>query len=162
MRRWTSVGALAVTLLLGAAMPAMADSERAVRFASSDSWTVDHACGVVEQTTLDAQGTAFFDASGQWLQDTIVFSVRGVFSGPQGSLATTSHQVGEFTPETGTLSGQGTFIHGGKIGVLVYDVGRLVFDVNDGSTLFATPKVIRYDDPAATAAIDAALCEALG
>jgi hypothetical protein len=162
MRRWLYSAALAGAAVLGAAVPVMADSGGPVRFVSDESWTIDHACGVVEETTLHAEGKAFFDTDGAWLRDILVYSVEGVFSGPGGSLTTTSHQVGEFTPETGTFRGQGVFIRGGRIGVLVYDVGRLVFDAADGSTLFATPKVIRYDDPSSAAAIDAALCQAIG
>jgi hypothetical protein len=162
MLRHLYAAALAVTLSLTVAIPVMAGGERTVRFTSSDSFSRDHACGVVEEATIDIKGTAFFDAGGQWLRDILVFSVRAEFTGPSGSLTTSSQQVAEFTPETGTLRGQGTFIHGGRIGVLVYDVGRLVFDSGDGSTLFATPNVIPFDDPNVGAAIDAALCEAIG
>ena len=91
----------------------------------------------------------------------MAFEYDGVYTGPSESLRQQDTQTAEFTPETGTLRGQGTFIHGGHIGALVYDVGRLVFDRSDGSTLFATPKIIRLDDPGAMEALDDALCDLL-
>ena len=161
MRRSFISAAIAMALILGTVAPASAGGTRSIRFSSSDQYTVAHPCGIVEDTSVTVRGTAFFDASGAWVRDLVVFAYEGVYTGPSGELVNRTRQTAEFTPETGALRGQGTFIHGGHIGALVYDVGRLVFDRNDGSTLFATPKVIRLDEPAAFEAIDEALCELL-
>lgn len=158
------IGAITLTTLILAvgAMPVMAGGSRSVRFEFSDQYVVEHACGVVESTAVDGKGTAYFDASGTWLRDIVNLSYRGVFTGPGGSLTATARQVVEFTPDHVTARGQGTFIHGGHIGVLVYDVGRLVFDPSDGSTYFVTPKAIAFDDPGAFETVDQALCDLLG
>ena len=161
MRRSIISAAIAMAFILASVAPALAGGTRSVRFSGSDHYTVAHPCGVVEDTSVTVHGTAFFDASGAWIRDLVVFAYDGVYTGPSGSLANTTHQTAEFTPETGTLRGQGTFIHGGHVGALVYDVGRLVFDKSDGSTLFATPKVIPLGDPAAMQALDEALCDLL-
>jgi hypothetical protein len=161
MRRSFISAAIAMALMLATVVPASAGGTRSVPFSWSDHYTVDHPCGVVEDTRVTVRGTALFDASGAWVRDLAVFAYDGVYTGPSGSLANRTHQTAQFTPETVTFRGQGTFIHGGHIGVLVYDVGRLVFDRTDGSTLFATPKVIRVDDPAAMQALDEALCDLL-
>ena len=161
MRRPFISAAIAMALILGTVAPALAGGARSFRFSWSDQYTVTHACGVVEDTSVTVRGTAFFDASGAWIRDLVVFAYDGVYTGPSGALANQTRQIAEFTPATATLRGQGTFIHGGHIGALVYDVGRLVFDRSDGSTLFATPKVIPVDDPAAIEAVDEALCDLL-
>ena len=161
MRRSFISAAFATALILATVAPALAGGTRSIRFSWSDHYTVAHPCGVVEDTTITVRGTAFFDASGAWIRDLIVFGFEGVYAGPSGALANQTRQTTEFTPTTATLRGQGTFIHGGHIGALVYDVGRLVFDTSDGSTLFATPKVIPVDDPAAIEAVDQALCDLL-
>jgi hypothetical protein len=162
MRRSIIQAALAVALTLAAAAPVSAGGERSVHFRWSDAYTVAHDCGIVEAVSVDVRGTAFFDASGTWLRDIIGLKFQGTYSGPGGSLTNRTNQVATFTPDLGALRGQGVFIHGGHIGVVVYDVGRLVFDTSDGSTLFATPKVIPFDDPDALAAVDAALCNLIG
>ena len=161
MRRSFVSLAIALALIAATVTPALAGGTRSVRFSWSDHYMVDHPCGVIEDTTVTVRGTAFFDANGDWIRDQLVFAYDGVYTGPAGSLANTTHQTGTFTPETGTLRAQGTFIHGGHVGTLVFDVGRVVFEGSDGSTLFATPKVIRLDDPAAFEALDQALCDLL-
>ena len=161
MRRSFISAAIAMALILATVAPALAGGTRSVRFGWSDQYTVAHPCGVVEDTSVTVRGTAFFDDSGAWTRDLVVFAYDGVYTGPSGSLENKTRQTAEFTPETGTLRAQGVFIHGGHVGALVYDVGRLVFDGSDGSTLFATPKVIRVDDPAAFQALDEALCDLL-
>lgn len=161
MRRSFISAAIAVALIAATVAPALAGGTRSVRFSWSDQYAVAHPCGVVEDTSVTVRGTAFFDGSGAWVRDLIVFGYDGVYTGPSGTLANQTRQTAEFTSATGIVRGQGTFIHGGHIGALVYDVGRVVFDRSDGSTLFATPKVIRFDDPAALEAVDKALCDLL-
>ena len=153
---------LATLILAVGAVPAMAGGSRTVRFDFSDQNVVQHACGVVESTTVAGKGTAYFDASGAWLRDIVNLSFEGVFTGPGGSLTATARQVVELTADRVTARGQGTFIHGGHIGVLVYDVGRLVFDPSDGSTYFVTPKAITFDEPSGFEPVDQALCDLLG
>jgi hypothetical protein len=161
MRRTFISAAIAMALTLATVAPAMAGGSRSIRFTWSDHYAVPHPCGIVEETAVTARGTAFFDASGAWIRDVVTVAYDGLYTGPSGSLSNQTHVTIEFTPDTGTFRGQGVFIHGGHIGTLVYDVGRLVFDASDGSTLFATPKVIPFDDPAAIEALDAALCDLL-
>ena len=57
-----------------------------------------------------------------------------------------------------TMRGQGFFLRLAGQGVVQHDDGRLVFDPSDGSTQFATPKVLRIDDPEIDAKSDAAVC----
>lgn len=163
MRRSMVVTALATILAIAGTGPVAAGGDKSVRFGFEDSYLVQHACGIVEHTTVSAIGTAFFDASGDWIRDRIVFAYEGVYVGPSGAaFANKTNQVAVFTPATGTLTGQGLFMHGGHIGTLVMDVGRIVFASGSGSTLFATPKVIPFDDPGALAAVDEALCDLIG
>lgn len=135
----------------------LAEGERSVGFSWSDSYSVARDCGIVEAATVEVRGTAYFDGSGAWIKDIVVFKYRATYSGPGGSFSNKTNQVATFTPTSGTLRAQGTFIHGGQIGTVVHEVGRLVFDMADGSTLFATPKVIPLDDPGGLARIDQAL-----
>jgi hypothetical protein len=162
MRRTILSTTMAALVLLAGALPAMAGGERSVRFSWSDSYTVQHDCGIVESATVEVRGTAHFDASGAWIRDNVGFKYQATYTGPGGSLTNKTNQVGTFTPDQGALRAQGTFIHGGHIGTVVHDVGRLVFDMADGSTLFATPKVIPLDDPDALTRIDQALCDLIG
>ena len=162
MRRTIISITVAAGVMLGGALPALAGGGRLVGFSWSDSYSVSHDCGIVEAATVELRGTAHFDASGAWIKDIIDFKYRATYSGPGGSISNRSNQVGTFTPDSGTLRAQGTFIHGGHIGAVVYDVGRLVFDRADGSTLSATPKVSPLDDPGALAQIDQALCDLIG
>jgi hypothetical protein len=162
MRRTILSTTLAAVVMLAGALPALAGGHRTVEFAWSDQYTVQHDCGISEAATVEVRGTAHFDGSGEWIRDTVRFSYAATYRGPGGSLSNRTNQVATFTPTSGTLRAQGTFIHGGHIGNVVHDVGRLVFDMAHGSTLFATPKVIRLDDPDAQARVDQALCDLIG
>jgi hypothetical protein len=162
MRRTILSTTIAALVMLAGALPALAGGDRSVRFAWSDQYTVQHACGISEAATVEVNGTAHFDGSGAWIKDIVGFSYAATYSGPAGSLSNKTNQVGTFTPASGSLRAQGTFIHGGHIGNVVHDVGRLVFDMADGSTLFATPKVIPQNDPVAHARVDQALCDLIG
>jgi len=161
MRRIFATGALCVTLL--AAISGQALAAEPIHFSFTDSWTVEHACGIVEETTLSAHGVAIFDADGEWLRDVVKFTVSGSFTNiATGDVYTgLSNQSVTFSPDSVTLNGQGIFLRGPG-GVLFYDVGRLVAEDVGGTTLSATPKVLAYDDTAGFEALEAALCEALG
>jgi len=161
MRRLIAAGTLCVALLTALAGPAFAGGP--VHFTFVDTWTKDHACGIVEETTLSGHGQAYFDADGNWIRDVIKFTAVGTFTNTATGAVMTgqSNQSGEFTPDTFTLRGQGTFLRGPG-GVVFYDVGRLVSTFGFGETLSETPKALAVDDPAGFEALDAALCEALG
>jgi hypothetical protein len=162
MRRTILSITMAAGVMLAGALPTLAGGERSVRFSWSDSYSVPHDCGIVEAATVEVRGTAYFDGTGGWIKDIVRFAYEATYSGPGGSLSNKTNQVGTFTPASGSLRAQGTFIHGGHIGTVVHDVGRLVFDMADGSALFATPKVIPLDDPDGLARVDRALCDLIG
>jgi hypothetical protein len=152
---------LAAAGLLAAVAPVAAAAP--VEFTIDDSITVDHACGIVEQTRLTGSGRAYFDAEGNWLRDVINFTSVGTFTNPDSGAVYQgrSHQNLVATPDAVAIAGQGIFLRGPG-GVVNYDVGRLVFDPADGSTLAATPKVLSFDDAEGYDALEAALCAALG
>jgi hypothetical protein len=114
---------------------------------------------------VSAQGRAYFDGSGEWVRDIIRFRYAVTYENAVTGrvLETKTTQNVEVRPDNVTLRAQGYFIRGGSVrGVVFQDVGRLVFDPSDGSTIFATPKILRFDDPERQADLDPALCEALG
>ena len=153
----------AALLLLGVLVPATA-AATSESFGWSDAYTTDHACNIVEHVEVSVQGRAYFDGDGDWMRDILRFrySVTYENTGTGEQLVTRTVQNVEVTPENVTLRAQGYFIRGGAVnGVVFPDVGRLVLDPTDGSTLFASAKVVRADDPEAWAALDPALCEAL-
>ena len=160
MRRFIGSALASCLLLAGLAGTAAAASSET--FGWDDGFEVQHACDIVETVSMVATGRAYFDNDGNWVRDIIRFQYAVTYEQRGGeTLVTRTTQVVEVTPETGTLRGQGAFIRGGVVGgVALPDVGRLVFDPGDGSTLFASAKVLPLDDPDAAARIDAALCAA--
>lgn len=164
MRRSIVALAGASLLLLGALVPAVAAAS-STSFSWDDGFDVDHACSIVEHVTVEAKGRAYFDNDGNWLRDIVRYTYGVVYENTESgeTLVTRTTQVAEYTPDTGTLRAQGYFIRGGAVdGVAFSDVGVLVFDGADGSTLFATPMVLPLDATDGADQIDAALCEALG
>jgi hypothetical protein len=152
--------ATAVVAIAVAIPGSIAAASQTIHSRWSDSYTVDHDCGIVEATTVTAHETDFFD-DGTWVRSLIQFDFKGIYTGPSGATyAAESHQNGTFTPTTGTLNGQGSFLRGAG-GVLLMDVGHLRFDMRTGETLRASAKVIRFDDPSAPD-LDARLCAKLG
>lgn len=159
-RRLTSLTlALGALALAAAAGPvAAAAPEKAV---FSDTYTVQHDCGVVEETTVTINEKAFFE-NGEWVRSVVHFNFDGVYTGPTGkTLENETNQNGKFTPDRNQISGQGSFIRGAG-GVLVHDTGHLVFDPSDGSTIMASAKALRFDDPSLPGIVEEALCAALG
>jgi hypothetical protein len=146
-------GSLAIAVVAGPAAAARPDT-----YTWTDTWTVQHDCGVVEATTVVARQHDFFDADGGWIRSLIQFEYAGTFTGPNGTYAVVDHQSGTFTPTTGALSGQGYFLYGAG-GVLVMDAGRLVFDLQSGETLQASARVIEIGEESGG---DAAVCARLG
>ena len=155
--------ALAAGALALAAAAPVAAAGAPVQFTIDDSFTVQHACGIVEQTSITGDGRAYFDAQGNWLRDVINVEAVGTFTNLQtgATYAGQSHQTILSSPAGVALVGQGIFLRGPG-GVVNYDGGRLVFDPADGSTLSATPKVLPFDDAEGIEALEAALCDALG
>ncbi len=153
-------GLAAAALVLTAVVPAAAATPD--RFAYTETSTIPHECGIVEHLHADARGTAYFASDGTWLRDIIQFRFDSVFESTitGRTLTSTGHQVAEITPDGVTLTGQGIFLRG-RGGVLVFDVGRLVASWSDGTT-FVTPKSIPFEPGPETAALEAALCDALG
>ena len=162
MRRPILAAAGAAILSLALAVPALAGGGWSEPFGFTEHDTIDRGCGIVEELTKEVRGRAYFDASGEWQRDIIHFTytsvIRSTISGR--SITAKGTQIGEFTPETGTIRGQGAFVRGPGEGVVVMDVGRLVFNLADGSTIFASPGVIPFDGDGIEEA-DAALCELL-
>ncbi len=152
--------AVAVLALAVLAAPAAAAGKPVVS-TWSDAYVVEHDCGVIEETTMSARETAYFDG-GTWVRSSIHFVFDGVYTGPTGkTYANQTRQNGTFTPDVGQLRGQGTFLRGAG-GVLVMDTGRLVFYLESGETIHASAQAIRWDDPAYPATLEAALCTQLG
>ena len=135
MRR-TLAGSAGLILALAVAVPAAANSTD--RFSFDDVSHNEYSCGVLETTQV--HGGLFADpATGA----TIAAKGRQVLTEQAGSIV---------------LRGQGIFIRVPGKGVVNYDVGRLVFDLPDGTTTFASAKVVPFDDPDASARVDAAVC----
>jgi hypothetical protein len=153
-------GAVAAALVLGAAVaPVAAATPTLNRW--SDTYTVDHACAILETTKITVNEKAFLDGD-TWVRSVVNLTFDGVDEGPTGqTYAVTSHQNGIFTPTTGAISGQGSFLRGAG-GVLIMDVGRLVFEIPSGQTIQASAQVLRFDDPPFPNLLDDALCARLG
>jgi hypothetical protein len=148
-------GALVLAAMAGPAAAAAPSIDR-----STDSWTVQHDCGIVEETTVTVTSRDFFDGA-TWLRSVVTFDFVGTYTGPSGSFTSESHQAGIFTPTTGAINGQGTFLRPGGQPILM-DVGRLVFAIPDGSTIQSSDKAVSFDDPDAGTRLEAALCARIG
>jgi hypothetical protein len=163
MRRSILGLAGAMTLAVVLAVPVAAGGGWSEPFSFTNQSTVDHGCGIVEELTTVGRGRAHFDAAGTWQRDVVHFHFASTITSTVTgrSIDAMGTQNGTFTPETGTVRGQGVFIRVAGEGVVVHDTGRLVFDLADGSTLFASAKAITFDGDGLAAA-DAALCKLLG
>lgn len=151
-------GVAGLLLALAVAVPASANSLD--RFSFEDVLVETYSCGVVLTTRVHGDGTAHLDAGGEWLFTTVRLSYDGEAFDPAtgATIELDARQVITDAPGVATSHGQGIFLRLPGEGVVLHDVGRLVFDPSDGSTIAATPKVIPFDDPDAAAAIDAAVC----
>jgi hypothetical protein len=162
MRRPILAAVGAAFLSVALAVPALAGGGWSEPFGFTEQVEIDRGCDIVEELTREVRGRAWFDASGEWQRDIVQFSyssvIRSTVTGE--SITAKATQTAEFTPETGTLRGQGAFIRVPGEGLVVLDAGRLVFDLADGSTIFASAGVIPFDGDGLAAA-DAALCALL-
>jgi hypothetical protein len=151
---------LAASALAALALAAPAAANETVRW--TDTHDVDNVftCGVVEDTLVTIEGTAYFAADGTWLKDIIRFSYAATYADPETGETLTSRmrQVVEANPDNLVFKGQGTFIRAAGEGAVLLDVGRLVMDPGDGSTIFKSANVLTFDDPTIFGRYDAAIC----
>jgi hypothetical protein len=160
--RHTLAGFAGLILAVAVAVPVAANSTD--RFSFDDVLHREYSCGVLETTQVYGEGTAYFGADGTWLSTTIRFRYDGLFTDSATGAMITAKGRQILSEQAGTiiLRGQGTFIRVPGEGVVNFDVGRLVFDLRDGTTTFASAKVIPFDDPDAPARVDAAVCSLFG
>lgn len=157
MRRMAFAPASVLTALLIAA-PASANDT--VRWTDSHEISGTYSCGVIEATTATIEGTAYFGADGGWIKDIIRFSYDASYTDPATGRTVSfgTRQIVEGSPETLAFRGQGVFVRAPGTGAVLLDVGRLVIDPSDGSTVFRSANVLGGEDPSVPAAIDAAIC----
>ena len=151
-------GIAGLLLALALAVPVSANSLD--RFSFDDVLVETYTCGVVITTRIHGDGIAHLDANGDWLFTSVRLRYAGEAFDPESgaTLELESRQILTETPASATSHGQGIFLRLPGEGVVLMDVGRLVFDYTDGSTIAATPHVIPFDDPGSAARIDAAVC----
>jgi hypothetical protein len=157
MRQWVAaLAGLALAFLVAAPVAANTSD----RFQYDDVFQDQYSCGAVLTTRVHADGTASFAADGTWRSTMIRFRYDGDAVDPATgqSIALRGRQVLTEQGDTATTRGQGVFIRVGGRGVVLMDVGRLVFRLADGGTVFASAHVLRFDDPEAEAKVDAAVC----
>lgn len=145
-------------LALAIAAPASADTQD--RFMFDDRFVQTFTCGLTLTTDVHGDGMARLDADGLWIGSTVRLRYATVALDPTtgATLELAGRQIVHEAPGQATSVGQGFFIRVAGEGVVLHDVGRLVFDPSDGSTSFASARVIPFDDPTAAARIDAAVC----
>jgi hypothetical protein len=163
MRRRILELASFVSLAVVLAVPAAAAAATSQPFEFTDQRVVEHSCGIVEDLTVTGRGRAYFAADGSWQRDIIHLTyesaIQSTITGT--SIDARSTQVLEVAPDSGIVRGQGFFIRIPGEGVVVRDMGRLVFDTADGSTITASAQAIGFDDVESLEAAEAALCSLL-
>ena len=155
-RRLSILAALLVTLAV--VSPAAANT--ADRYSFSDVIVDTYSCGVVLTTQVSGEVTAHLGNDGTWLFSQFRIRYAGVAVDP-ASGRTIELPARQNILERGDViatSGQGIFIRLPGRGVLLLDVGHLVFDPSDGSTIMVSAHVIPFDDPSSAANIDEAIC----
>lgn len=157
MRRNSILGSAAMLLALTVAAPVAANET--IRWTDSHEIANVFTCGVVEDTTAAIEGAAYFDAEGNWLKDVLRFSYDSSFtdSATGETITYTNRQVVTANPETISLMGQGIFVRAPG-GAVLLDVGRLVIDPADGSTVFKSARSLAGDFPTIFALYEAAIC----
>lgn len=157
MRRITAIAASA---LVGLALAAPVSANEAVRWTDTHDIENVFSCGVVEDTLATIEGTAYFAADGSWLKDIIRFSYEATYTDPATGVTVSyrTRQVVEGNPDNLVFRGQGLFVRAAGAGAVLLDVGRLVMDPADGSTVFKSANTLAFDDPAIFDRYDAAIC----
>lgn len=157
MRRKITLGAAAAVMALALATPVAANE--AVRWTDSHDISNVFTCGVVEDTVATIEGTAYFDAEGNWVKDILRFSYQASYTDPatDETISYTTRQVVVADPATITLLGQGAFVRA-QGGARLLDVGRLTIDPSDGSTVFKSARALALDDPTVFDRYDQAIC----
>jgi hypothetical protein len=152
-----TIGVAATILAVAIAAPAAANE--AMRWTDTHEISGAFSCGVVEDTTAHIDGTAFFDADGNWIKDVLRFSYEASYTDPAtgASVSYTTRQVVTADAETIALMGQGIFVRA-QGGARLLDVGRLVIDPADGSTVFKSAQSIALDDPTSFDRYEQAIC----
>ena len=157
MRRSIMIAAAALAAL---ALAAPVAANEAVRW--TDTHDIDNVftCGVVEDTLASIDGTAYFSADGTWLKDIVRFSVAVKYTDPATgeTIAYRTHQILDANPDNLEFRAQGGFVRAAGAGAVLLDVGRLVMDPADGSTIFQSAKTLAFDDPTVAERYDAAVC----
>jgi hypothetical protein len=147
-------------LLLAHAVAGPVSANTTGRFSFDDVIVDTSSCGVVLTTQVHGDVTAHIANDGTWLVSQIKIRYAGVAVDPATgrTLHLPARQNVMERPDAIATSGQGIFIRVPGQGVLLLDVGHLVFDPTDGSTINASAHVIAFDDPTLEARIDEALC----
>ncbi len=147
-------------LLLATAIAAPTSANTTERFSFDDVIENVYSCGAILTTQVHGDVIAHLATDGTWLGSSIRLRYDGLAVDPAtgDSIELAGRQIAAEGPDAVALIGQGTFIRLGGRGVVLLDVGRLVFDPTNGSTLFASAQAIGLDDPDAAARIDAAVC----
>lgn len=157
MRRTLQLTA-GLALALALAAPAVAQTQD--RFTFDDEFVDTYTCGATLTTSVHGDGMARLAADGSWIATTVRLRYAGVAFDPAtaSTVHLTNRQILREEPGEATLIGQGSFIRLAGAGVVLMDVGRLVFSPADGSTLFASAQVLPFDDPATRDQLDDAVC----
>ena len=129
------------------------------RFAFDDVVERVFSCGVEERTLIHADGADYFDADGNWSWTSLRFRYEGTLSDPTtgAAFSTKGRQVVTIRADEVQSRGQGTFLRVPVEGAVLLDVGRLVFSIETGETMFQSANVLPFDE-ASDAAMDAAVC----
>jgi hypothetical protein len=151
------------TALAGLAFAAVVAAPAAA--VTVDRWTDDpvadrvYSCGAEERTSIHIDGADYFDADGNWSWASLRFRYDTTLTDPATGKVVTGEGRQVLTVRAGEIQsrGQGFFIRVPVEGVVLLDVGRLVFNSATGETLFQSASVLPFDE-AATAATDAAVC----
>lgn len=144
--RWAlvvrGVLAFAGVFVLSAAFPALAQMPDRFEFSDSSPGTID--CGTFEdQFTdfVDAVGTVYFDQSGEPVRIAIHWEHHSNDTNSVTGL--TLHEHGHFTETIDLLSGTDTITGNEEVmnrpgtGVVVQDVGKVVYDADGNLVFFA-------------------------
>ena len=156
MRRIASIMTVALAAL---ALAGPVSANEAFRW--TDTHEIDNvfSCGVVEDTTASIDGTAYFDADGNWVMDILRFSYAASYTDPAtgATVSYRTRQVVTADPSDISLMGQGAFVRA-QGGARLLDVGKLTVNPADGSTIFRSAKALALDDPSVFDRYDAAIC----